>query len=53
MKEYAVLPESLHNDRIEFTKWLERSFRYVSTLPEKEPKKAKKSAPGSAKKPKA
>jgi TfoX/Sxy family transcriptional regulator of competence genes len=48
MKEYAVLPESLYNDQIEFTKWLERSFRYVSSLPVKEPKGAKKAARGSS-----
>ncbi len=38
MREYVVLPESLAGDPQQFDKWLQRSFRYVSSLPMKEKK---------------
>jgi TfoX/Sxy family transcriptional regulator of competence genes len=50
MKEYAVLPESLYNDALEFARWLGRSHAYVSSLPPKQPAKAKKTARGPRKK---
>lgn len=43
MKEYVVLPDSILKDTRSLRKWLDRSFGYVSSLPEKESKsKAKK-----------
>jgi TfoX/Sxy family transcriptional regulator of competence genes len=39
MKEYLVIPESLYSDSVKFMKWLDSSYRYVSALPRKEPKK--------------
>ncbi len=42
MKEYVVLPESLFEDRETFEKWLNLSFKYVSSLPPKKPKTRKK-----------
>ena len=41
MKQYVVLPESLYNDSEKHDGWLERSYKYVSSLPPKEPKKKK------------
>jgi TfoX/Sxy family transcriptional regulator of competence genes len=41
MKEYAVLPESLYGDNQEFGTWLDRSYRYVLSLPMKVPKKSR------------
>jgi TfoX/Sxy family transcriptional regulator of competence genes len=40
MKEYAVIPESLYGDGVDFRKWLDRSYGYAASLPRKEPKKA-------------
>lgn len=42
MREYVVLPESLFEDREFFEKWLNRSFKYVSSLPPRKPKTRKK-----------
>lgn len=42
MKQYVMLPESLYNDSEKLDEWLERSYRYVSSLPLKEPKKKSK-----------
>jgi TfoX/Sxy family transcriptional regulator of competence genes len=50
MKEYAVVPESLYSDAVEFTKWLDRSHRYVMSLPVKAPKKSKPKPQPAAKK---
>ncbi|MCL7410977.1 MAG: TfoX/Sxy family protein [Methanosarcinaceae archaeon] len=41
MKQYVVLPESLYNEFEKLDEWLERSYKYVSSLPLKEPKKKK------------
>jgi hypothetical protein len=38
MKEYVVLPESIYNNATVFSKWLDRSYEYVLSLPIKEPK---------------
>ncbi|UCC40839.1 MAG: TfoX/Sxy family protein [Candidatus Aminicenantes bacterium] len=42
MKEYVVLPGSILKNKKVFREWLIRSYSYVSTLPPKEKKKAKK-----------
>jgi TfoX/Sxy family transcriptional regulator of competence genes len=43
MKEYVVLPDSILKDSQKLKKWLNRSYDYVSSLPEKKLKsKAKK-----------
>ena len=42
MKEYISLPESFSADRTSFNEWLNRSYRFVSSLPPKEKKKKKK-----------
>jgi TfoX/Sxy family transcriptional regulator of competence genes len=42
MKEYVVIPESLYSDSVKFLEWLDWSYRYVSALPKKEPKKTEK-----------
>ncbi|MFQ5887456.1 MAG: TfoX/Sxy family protein [Candidatus Hydrothermarchaeales archaeon] len=39
MREYVVSPDSLYNHSEDFSKWLTRSYNYVSSLP---PKKTKK-----------
>jgi TfoX/Sxy family transcriptional regulator of competence genes len=45
MKEYIVLPESIYNDSKALSKWLNRSYEYVLSLPLKETKqKVKKKA---------
>jgi TfoX/Sxy family transcriptional regulator of competence genes len=41
MREYVVLPESIHGDSQELNQWLERSFRFVRSLPPKEKKVGK------------
>lgn len=43
MREYVVLPESIYTDEEKFNVWFKRSYRFVSSLPYKEPKKKKKS----------
>ena len=35
MREYVVIPESLYSNSLLFKKWLEKSYAYVSILPEK------------------
>ncbi|UCG70928.1 MAG: hypothetical protein JSV09_08005 [Thermoplasmata archaeon] len=42
MKEYIVLPKSIYNNKKSFSKWLEKSVGYVSSLPPKEKKRRKK-----------
>jgi len=39
MKEYVVLPESIYFDDEKFKPWLERSFAYAMSIPEKKQKK--------------
>jgi TfoX/Sxy family transcriptional regulator of competence genes len=41
MKEYVVLPKVLYKNKKSFSKWLEKSVEYVSSLPPKEQKKRK------------
>ena len=44
MKDYAVLPESVHGEPARLARWLDRSYAHVSSLPPKEGKgEAKKS----------
>jgi TfoX/Sxy family transcriptional regulator of competence genes len=43
MREYAVIPESIHGHAPLFDEWLERSFRYVTSLPPRVKKTRKKS----------
>lgn len=38
MKEYVALPESIYNNSNELSKWLNRSYEYVLSLPLKEVK---------------
>jgi len=45
MKEYIALPESIYGNMDEFRKWLNRSYKYTSSL---KPKAAK--TPGGSKK---
>ena len=42
MKEYVVLPKSLYSDKKSFSKWLNKSMKYVSSLPQKEKRREKK-----------
>lgn len=42
MKEYVVLPDSIYNDQEKFHEWLNRSFDFVSFLPQKKAKSNKK-----------
>ena len=42
MKDYVVLPETLYRDTSAFAEWLERSYRWVSSLPPKQSKSKKK-----------
>ena len=42
MREYVVLPDHLCNDPEFFGNWVERSYRFVSSLPPKKPKPRKK-----------
>jgi hypothetical protein len=42
MREYAVIPESIHADTQLFDGWLDRSFTYVFSLPAREKKTRKK-----------
>jgi TfoX/Sxy family transcriptional regulator of competence genes len=42
MREYVVLPESLSADRHTFINWLQRSYKYASSLPPKESKAEKR-----------
>ena len=39
MKGYVVLPKSLYSDDNAFTKWLDKSIDYASSLPQKNAKK--------------
>jgi len=41
MKEYVTLPESVYGNVEHFRRWLNRSYRYVSSLQTKVPKKRK------------
>lgn len=51
MKEYAILSPSVYDDEIEFRRWLDISYGYVSSLPKKEKKeKNKKTASKKSKK---
>ncbi len=36
MREYVVLPDALYNDPVVFAGWLDRSFSYAASLPQKE-----------------
>ncbi len=38
MKDYAVLPESVHGDPARLARWLDRSYAHVRGLPPKEEK---------------
>ena len=49
MREYALIPPAVYDDEIEFRKWLDISYSYVSSLPKKEKKENK----GTAEKPSA
>jgi len=42
MREYVVLPESIHGNPEELDKWLQRSYHYVSSLPVKAKKTKRK-----------
>ena len=42
MREYALIPPVVYDDEIEFRKWLDISYSYVSSLPKKEKKEKKK-----------
>lgn len=42
LKEYVVLPKVLYNNKKSFSKWLEKSVGYVSSLPPKEKKNRRK-----------
>ena len=42
MKEYIELPESFFDDKASFDEWLDRSYRFVSSLLPKKKKKKKK-----------
>ena len=42
MREYAALPPSVYDDEIELHKWMDISYSYVSSLPQKEKKQKKK-----------
>lgn len=42
MREYVVIPESIHGNAQMFDEWLDKSFTYVSSLPAKEKKVRKK-----------
>ena len=39
MKGYVVIPESVYSDEKLFAKWLDKSVKFVSTLPPKQKKK--------------
>ena len=39
MKEYIALPEALGDNEAVLGEWLERAYRYTSSLPPKEPKR--------------
>ncbi len=41
MKEYVVLPDSLYTNPEKFQEWLNRSYRYVASLPSKKAKQNK------------
>jgi TfoX/Sxy family transcriptional regulator of competence genes len=39
MKGYVFLPKSVYSDKASFDEWLDKSIKYVSSLPPKEKKK--------------
>jgi hypothetical protein len=39
MKGYVVIPKSLYSDQASFAEWLNKSIKYVSSLPPKQKKK--------------
>lgn len=41
LKEYIVFNDSFIHDRMFFSNWLDKSYRYASSLPEKKPKSKK------------
>ncbi len=41
MREYMALPETVVEDEQEFSKWMDKSYAFASSLPPKEKKKRK------------
>lgn len=35
MREYVIIPDSIHEDSVLFNEWIERSYKYVQSLPPK------------------
>ena len=50
MKDYAVIPASLAEDREILDEWLDRAYAYARALPRKAPRAAKARKPAKAKK---